>query len=386
MKRNLSVFPLFLLFIFSASSYAQDDSRPELHNAGALLHASPQIEDVETALAAATDALASTPSSAQFVIAHYLRLRLAALYLADNNTATAREHLRQINTASPAAIHASLLMAESYKQENNPELALRWFLRTAQHYPYRTATLEGLLQAANDARATNPRIALPIYNEIEKQGHYALAQLATLDNDDVPIDPNAVLFSSHLDTAVRRSLVQYNLRHTEHDLLQETASLKRAIRTIVQLRKQHAQLENELATLTAQLQQYQTQREETEQQLTDYETKVAELNAQIIPRDFSEPQLRIRQQVTQLNNYLERERTQLRFIQQTQQALPGMVQRVENDMRTLHQEAQQTLANSHGIITATLTQSLAAYRSDLLNLVAEARLQHSEMLATQERR
>ena len=84
------------------------------------------------------------PTAEKLVLLNQLRLRLAAVQMKGGRMNQARETLREVDTASPAAPQASLLMAESYRLSGQPNAARDWFLRAAHHYPYRPVTLEGL--------------------------------------------------------------------------------------------------------------------------------------------------------------------------------------------------------------------------------------------------
>ena len=116
----------------------------------------------------------------QLVLQNRLRLRQAAMMMLNNQFSQAREILSTIETASPSGAQAGLLMAESFRLENNTEQAKNWFLRTARHFPYRPQTLSGLMSAAHDQRTTNPGLSLALYQEVETQSQFAEHKLSIL--------------------------------------------------------------------------------------------------------------------------------------------------------------------------------------------------------------
>ena len=319
------------------------------------------------------------PPAERFVIVNQLRLRLAAVHMQAQDFESARNTLRVIDTDSPAALQASLLMAESYRLTGEPTEARKWFLRTAKHYPYRTTTLSGLISAAHDAQETNAGLSVALYAEIGRQSRFALDQLDAYQNRG-ELDPLAIIFPSQLDDAVRKTLLQRSLRHPEHNLLAQTGQLKQAVSAIIELRQRHSILDRELSGLHDTLAQYQQERQVIIHQLSTDDAQLATLMEQLVPNDLGEEQTRIRQQITRIRNQQTRLRAKLAFIERSQQAIPVIAQKLETQLQELHKNAQEKLQSSHNSVSEILQDAVAQYRAELSNIAAEAQLQRSELM------
>ena len=338
-----------------------------------------EADNTEQALSNALDSATGLAPAERFVVKNQLRLRLAAVQIQQGHFDKARDMLRQIDTESPAALQASLLMAESYRLTAQPTEARKWFLRTAKHYPYRPMTLNGLISAAHDEQPRNPALSAALYHEVSAQSHFALAQLDAFENNG-DLDPMAIIFPSSLDDAVRKTLLRRSLHHPEHNLLAETGQLKSSVTAILALRERHAAVDQELNQLGIKLANYQRQRDSLEKQLIAGDQELQALKAQMIPRDFGAEQTRIRQGITLRRNQQTRLRAQLAFIEQAQQALPDIARKLEQQLQALHHSAQKQLGSSHSAVTEVLEDTLKQYRVELSNLAAEAQLQRSELM------
>src|SRR5690606_4121081 len=174
-------------------------------------------ENQEEQLQRAISEASQLSRTEQHVIINLLRLRLAAVQMQRDDFELGRDTLRQIDAGSPAALQASLLMAESYRLTGQLQEARSWFLRTAHHYPYRTATLDGLISAARDEQQHNPGLSAALYSEISRQSQYALDQLNQLHQGG-NVDPMTIILPSPLDDEIRQALLRRCLQHPEHDL------------------------------------------------------------------------------------------------------------------------------------------------------------------------
>ena len=338
-----------------------------------------QADNTEKALAKAIDSANRLAPAERFVVTNQLRLRLAAVHMQQGHFDEARNTLRQIDTESPAALQASLLMAESYRLTVQPREARKWFLRTAKHYPYRPTTLNGLISAAHDEQPSNPALSAALYHEISVQSHFALAQLDAFEKNG-DLDPMAIIFPSRLDDAIRKTLLRRSLHHPEHNLLAETDQLKSSVSAILALRERHAAVDNELNQLAIKLAHYQRQRDSLKTQLITSDQELQALKAQVIPGNFGSEQTRIRQRITRLRNQQTRLHAQRAFIEQTQQALPGIANKLEQQLQALHHSAQTQLGSSQSAVKRVLEDTLNRYRAELSNLAAEAQLQRSELM------
>lgn len=314
----------------------------------------------------------------QLVVQNRLRLRQAAMMMVNSQFTQAREVLSTIETASPSGAQAGLLMAESFRLENNTEQAKNWFLRTARHFPYRPQTLSGLMSAAHDQRTTNPGLSLALYQEVEAQSQFAEDQLSILKVSG-HIDPLAVIFPSGIDDDVRKTLLKNCLHHPDLDLLHASSRLQEAVTTLLQLQAQNRQLTEQLNALTQKLATYQKQRSDIESTLSSNASQLTSLKEQLVPNDFSPDQTRIRQQLTQLTNQQTRLRAQIAFIDQASESLPGIIDKIDRQTRQLHSAAMAQLKGSQVDVETVLNKSYQAYLSDLRNLTAEAKLQRAEI-------
>lgn len=314
----------------------------------------------------------------KLVIQNRLRLRQAALMMTENQFSLARETLRKIETASPSGAQAGLLMAESFRLENDIEQARNWFLRTARHFPYRPQTLAGLISAANDQQAANPGLALALYSEVETQSQFAQDQLTSLMANG-HIDPLAVIFPSAIDDDVRATLLKHCLHHPDLDLLHASARLQKAVAALLNLQTQSRHLTQQLGTLTRKLDTYRKQRSQIETTLNANASRLALLKKQLVAHDFSPAQTRIRQQLTRLNNQQTRLQAQITFIDEASQSLPTIIDKIDRQTRQLHRTAMDQLKGSQIEVETVLNKSYQTYLSDLRNLTAESKLQRAEM-------
>jgi len=318
--------------------------------------------------------------AARFVLSNHLLLRQGAQKLAAKDYSQSRQLLTQVETDSPSAVQASLLIAESYRLEQQPEQAKDWFLRTAHHYPYRTQTLSGLISAANDQPVEQTGLALALYDKAGEQADFALAQLQQLKRSEF-IDPLAVIFPSQLDEQVRQAFLQRCLHNPDEDLLSESSRLQEAVSSLLHLQKQRQALGSKLESLQTQLDDYQRQQQSLQNQLDSIAAQQRSLESQLIPNNLDDDQVRIRRRLGQLRNQTIRMENQIAFIDRTRQQLPSMVDNLNTEIQQLHQQAMAQLKSSNQAVKTVLENSYQAYYSELRNLAAEARLQHAERQA-----
>lgn len=315
--------------------------------------------------------------AARLVLRNHLLLREGAQALATGHYSEGRELLKQVETDSPSAVQASLLIAESYRLEQQPDQAKEWFLRTAHHYPYRAQTLSGLISAANDQPVEQTGLALALYSKAREQADFALSELQQLKASEF-IDPLAVIFPSQLDEQVRQAFLQRCLHNPDEDLLSESARLQQAVHSLLHLQTQRQALGSKLESLQEQLRDYQQQRHILQNQLESLAARQRSLESQLIPNNLGDDQVRIRRQLSQLRNQSIRMKNRIAFIDRTSEQLPAMVDKLNTDIQQLHQQAMAQLQGSNRAVKTVLESSYQAYYSELRNLAAEARLQHAE--------
>ena len=365
------------VFSFSFMLFSQAGATSLYQSAQALNDTENQEEQLQRAISEASQ----LSISEQHVIINLLRLRLAAVQMQRDDFELGRDTLRQIETDSPAALQASLLMAESYRLTGQPQEARSWFLRTAHHYPYRTATLDGLISAARDEQHHNPGLSAALYSEVTRQSQYALDQVDQLTKDG-SIDPMVIILPSPLDDEIRQALLRRCLQHPEHDLLKQTNQLRKSISAVLALQQRHKTLARELSVLGQTLEHYQLQRHSLAQRLQVGRRQIQSLKEQLRPNDFSGEQMAIREAITDQQNQHTRLESQLAFIEQSRKKLPDIARQLEQQLATLGNKVRTELDNSHGAVTQVLEGAISSYRKEVTNLMAEAESRRSELLFT----
>ena len=189
-----------------------------------------------------------------------------------------------------------------------------------------------------------------------------------------------IIFPSRLDDAVRKTVLRRALRHPQHNLLEQTGQLRESVSAMLTLQQRHKTLNRELNALVQQLADYQQQRIALQQQWERGQQQATALTEQLIPNDFSNEQMAIRQTLTRLRNQLTRQQSRLAFIEQSQQTLPAITRKLEMQLQNLNDTARSQLQNSHAAVTQVLDETLAQYRTILIHMLAESQLQRSELL------
>lgn len=359
------------LFTLSSAALASADAVIE---SLAALSDSPG-EDVRSALNAARQ----LAPAERLVLENHLRVRQGAQMMANGHHAEARAILKTVETDSPAAVHAGLLIAESFRLEGATAKAKDWFLRTARFYPYRLQTLEGLMRAAASQRPDNNGLASALYAEIETQARYGLDQLEKLTASG-PIDPMAVIFPSDLDEHVRETLLMRCLKYSDKSLLRESAQLQKSVKTVLALHVQHEKLNTELRTLREQLNAYPLQRDHVMTEIQHNDIQIRTLKSQLIANDLSDAQKKIRHRIVQLSNGQTRLHGQLAFIDQASTKLPIVMANIDRRVKSLNDEALSTLKESNRSVSEILAASYESYQWDLSEISAQSAVQRAEMM------
>jgi hypothetical protein len=332
----------------------------------------------EKDMARALEAAKELSPTERLVLENHLRLRQGAALMANQYYGEARAAFKTIETSSSVAPQAGLLIAESYRLEGLSEKAKDWFLRTARFYPYRSQTLEGLLSAAEGQRQDSVGLALALYAEVETQTAYALEQLSILNSQD-SLDPLAVIFPSDIDEHVREALLMRCLQYSDKDLLDESARLQKAVKTILALRTQNKVMRDEMKKMSQTLTDYTQQREHLLTVLAQHDAQLAALKSKLIAHDLSEAQQSIRLQIVQLINEQARLRGQMAFIDQASEKLPLVMNNIEQQLVALNKRTRATLSESNRSVSEILTGGYEGYRVELINLGAQASVQRAEM-------
>lgn len=342
---------------------------------------SPAGEPSERVLKNTISEADTLPPAAAFILKNQLRLRLGALYLKNADYDAARATLKQIDTGSPAAISASLLLAESYRLQGDTENAVQWFLRAAKQYPYRPATLEGLINAALELEQSGaPQSALVLYDKVVEQAQTALQQLATLSLQPV-VEPTQVIFPSPLlDEPVRKMLLTEVLHDSDRDLLDSSRALQKNIQDMLALQQQNAVLSQQLNHLNNQLQHYQQQRQALVARHSQNQAALQRLTKKIQSDNFSDEQINIRHAVTQLQNQLQRQEATLNFIDSASDKLPTIISKISTQQMGTGEQLHRLLAANHKDIESVLNNAIQRCQATLKNTAAKAMLKKGIML------
>lgn len=372
---------LFVLLWIAGLTISVSAWAVDVQDVMAPLLAPPAAEQAENVLAKAIQDARMLPPASAFVLTNRLRLQLGAHLLASERHDQARAVLRQIDITSPVAISASLLMADSYRLQQNREEAVQWFLRAAQQYPYDPVTLEGLINAAQEFEQDGaPQAARALYHQVTEQTQQALQQLDALAQQPV-IEPVQVLFPSEaLDEPVRKTLLSLVLHDPRHDMLTRAKALQDNVQQLWVLQQQNEQLSQQLETLNDQLLRYQQQRQTLQDEYQQSRQQLQVLMQRVQADDFSQAQRDVRLAVTQLRNQLTRQQASLDFIDRVIKAMPDMVGRVSARQARLGDALRDQLVANKTAVEATLNQAVATYQTALKDLAGRALLEEGTLL------
>ena len=324
-------------------------------------------------------ALRASEGTATAIMRDRARLRLAALYLRQARLEEGREQLRRIQAASPVAVTASLMMAESFRISGDTDAALQWYLRASEYFPYRPQTLWGLISAAHHLQQTGQdAFALALYNRTIEQAEGALAQLAALAGNNAP----EILLSpdSPLSKPVRETLLQHALAHPRINLPQRSNALSNAALLLLQLNTEQAHLAQALGEMDELLAHYQIHSAAEQARLQALAAQRHSLHNQLAPDDFSDTQLALRRQITLLDNEHRRVQAALTFLAQALAQAPTLQEALRSQSHDALQRVRQRLQQHHAAVDEVMTQTLSAYRRQLQESSSEALLQQAEIL------
>lgn len=343
----------------------------------------------QTALKDARKQARLSTDPAAYFLSDQATLILAATAIRDNDFHHAREQLREIPLSSSVAVQAGLLFAESWRLDNQPEQALRWFLRIAAAFPADPQALEGLLAAANDARLSQQlELASALYNRVLTLSEVS-AQSANALTDEIDHLGIALLSSNTLShgastgielssdngaslEATRQQFIRVALAHPSIDVIGTRRTEKSSLKEAKCLSAHQQALTRHLAELRLTLVAFSEQKKYMANSIERDQQHFNQLTSQLRPHQMSAEQIKIRQNMTTLRNRIARQRTQLNFFDQTMANLPSMVENAEAEIALLLTQRINVYDQAKIELQAALHESAAALQATYLNLSAES--------------
>lgn len=320
------------------------------------------------------------PSAVEQALIDRMYIQLAASWLSELQTDKARELLRSIGVESPSAVTAALLLAESWRQDGEPDKAVQWFLRIAAQYPQNLDALKGLLAAAHAfADGEQPQLALTLYGRIEQQAGNA----AELISDFSASNPNSIAAVLDKDNPLTDSLreqASQRLYRSTHDTLfaadqvnQRSQHIRLCLAALIYDYQQRiTAAEHSIANLDSTLAAMDHAHQERQARITS-------LQSRIRADEHSGEQLKLRRAVRALMNLDLREQAQQHALVQNRGRLPVLVRRTRERLTALLTFYQNAEQNSGEAVTDMLRDTLQALSADFRDLAGEAAMSKAQL-------
>ncbi|MCC1497808.1 hypothetical protein [Alcanivorax sp. 1008] len=336
------------------------------------------LTDRQTVLEQYLAAPPGTAGAVDRVALNRARLTLAAEYLSKSRFIEARQLLSAIELDSTVAVQASLLLAESFRLEGDPQRAAQWLLRTGQRYGADPEALRGLLEQASELRQQGQLAqAFAIYNMVQGQILNNAEQVNSLRSATDRLVEQLLRTRLDESRAAQSQMLKQMINNTDSQLLSELGALARSSEQRHCLEKQLQQLsrtafENsaQQARITPFLTMLKREQEMLEQRLAQLEG-----NSQA---DATQERAEISQQLEALLN---RRQTLLA----EQQQLPGGAALAHDQLREqielLDQQNQQRRQRIETELELLSSELLARYRK----LAAESQYGRASLLEARHR-
>ena len=325
--------------------------------------------------------LASPPQSSgaiERVALNRARLTLAAEYMTESRFIEARQLLSAIELDSTVAVQASLLLAESFRLEGDPQRAAQWLLRTGQRYGADPEALGSLLEQASELRQQGQLAqAFAIYNMVQSQILDNAEQVSALRREtDQMVDQ---LLRTRLDEsrAAQSQMLKQMINNTDSQLLIELGALARS-------GEQRRCLESQLQQLSRAAFDNSAQQARITPFLTMLEREQAMLERQLDQlSDSSQPDSD--QQRAEINQQLDTLRNRRQTLLAEQQQLPGEAALAHRQLRqrieVLDQQNQQRRARIQTELELLSGELMTRYRK----LAAESQYGRASLLEARHR-
>lgn len=325
---------------------------PDLSNLVAAL--SGKMTDQSARLNALEDAIRTPPRTpAEMLLQDRARLYLSATEIHQQKFDDARQRLKLINTGSPVAAEAGLLIAESWRMQGDKHESLQWFLRVGRHFSDDSNALHGMLRAAESMQETgHRREAAALYREVVDKALGTVKLLESLPEDqDARVE--TVFSRQHpMPPALRQRITSEMINETSN--LATTRQIYReASREWQCLLQQQQQLELQSERIRQHSDRLAKASTLVEESMPAIEKEISSLEKQLVSKDFSAPQLAIRKRLGQARNEKIRLDAQRGFIDRTRHMLPQALAETEQKLQAvtesfsgIRQQASQDLFNA----------------------------------------
>lgn len=362
---------------------SSEQPAPDLSNLVAAL--SGKMTDQSARMYTLEDAIKTAPRTpAETLLQDRARLYLSAMDIREQHFDDARERLKLINTGSPVAAEAGLLIAESWRLEENHDEALKWFLRVGRHFSDDINALHGLLRAAESMQESGrPREAAALYNEVVDKALGTVKRLDSLPQDqDARV--NAVFSRQQpMPSALRQKITSEMLRNTA-DLAQTRQVYRETSREWQCLLEQQQQLALQSERIHQHSDRLAQASTLVEELLAALETEISSLEQQLVREDFSASQLTIRKRLGQARNERTRLLAQRDFIARTRGMLPQALAATEQKLQAMttsfseiREQASQDLYNAADNAISTTAATFQNLAGESQRRLAEMQMQQA---------
>jgi hypothetical protein len=354
------------------------EPEPDLSNLVAAL--SGKMTDQSSRQSTLEDAIQSPPRTpAEMLLQDRARLYLSATEIRQRHFEDARARLKMISTNSPVAAEAGLLIAESWRLQENHDEALKWFLRVGRHFSDDINALHGLLRAAESMQESgSPREAAALYGEIVDKALNSVRLLESLPEDPA-VRVEAVFSHPHLmPAALRRKITSEMLRETA-DLAQTRQVYRESSQEWHCLLEQQQQLELQSERIRQHSDRLTQASMLVEESMAALEREIHSLEQELVSRDFSAPQLAIRKRLGQARNEKIRLSAQQDFIARTRSMLPQALTTTEQKLQTMTASFSEIRGQASQQLYDAAQKAISATAATFRNLAGDSQRRLAEM-------
>lgn len=372
-----------IIFLISSPIQASEcisdnrDVRPPLHpDSERLIDAlTGSIEDRNQRLHILHDAAIADdhPSSTHAMLAQRALLAVAGEYLRAGELEHSRELLRSVPVESPVAVEASLLLADSWRMEEEPNKARDWYLRAGQRFPHELLALQGMLSAARALEHNAPGAAAALYDRVQALAKKSADQLAGVpDGEQSPGLGWLVSTDNDLPPALHHQLARRVLARGEESI---TSLGRHKARNRTDLRCVLQQAEK---VQTARQTLHQRQREMAgtlaalEQKIGNRKARIGELRDRVEPGNLGKEQVAIRKSLAATQNELKRLEGEALFLRQNMERLPVMLDRLTRRLNRLYNQYSQDNESLETTMDTLFSDALTSLHDDFMDVAGNS--------------
>lgn len=319
-------------------------------------------------------------SGARQVALSHARVVLAAEHLRAGRHESARQVLAQVDLASPVAVDAALLLAESYRLQGNDTQAQAWLMRVAQRYSSDPEALSGLLLSARDmSNAGKVREAWALYSLINDKVLRNVEQVSGMrDMQSELVDE---LLQTRLDESrsVTSQVIKSILHSPGHEALSSMRQILAARRQLECLTREEESLKDEAwdeSIQHANVTSFQTMLE-TEARINGHQLAALEKELQNAP-ERDRPA--IEDEIAALKEQMDSLSLRLSDLKSKQEALPADSLSHQKKLEQRIAATQETVEQNKAAIRQELDKALAALQARYRELAAETQLARAELM------